>query len=83
MSQIVTYVDAGGAWEMLFVGNECVEEDHSIPPYRVARVLKNVEYDTVRRWDATASKSDTSFVDREDRVAMYLRQNGVSFLFED
>lgn len=83
MSKTVTYVNASGDWKMLFVGDECVEEDHSIPPYRVAERLKHVDYDTVRRWDATASKTDTSFAETPQDVIRYLRQNGVSFLFEN
>ena len=82
MPQTVTVVDAGGRWKMLFVGDECIEEDHSLDTARVLQLLEAVDYDEVRSWDATASKTDTSFVEYEDQVAQHLRKHGVSFLFE-
>jgi hypothetical protein len=82
MSETITFVTCGGDWRQMFVGDEMVLEGHSLRNHRIASELMDVDYDEIRRWDATASRSDTSFVEYNDQIALYLRENGVSFLFE-
>lgn len=79
---VLTFIYIGD-WEMLFADDQLMDEDHRLSGTDVAHALQGVSYYKIRSWDANATKTEYDFVEHRDQIPAYLKEHGLSVLFDE